>query len=159
MVDNMHSMISTAVEDSLSHTAQGGVHTDGQLSEPLAEAVEQFLLEVKQAELSLRGVVSWASWRLLAWGLGVVAGLAVLWWLASSAVLWWDASAIGTAQVQKVQVEAELAGLRANQDALVKAGLLAKIGHCGEKKRLCVRVDESAGQFGEQSDYRIVRGY
>ena len=61
---------------------------------------------------------------------------------------------------------AELASLRAQRAEL--EGALAKLrqegagvewGHCGEERRLCVRIDRKAPHFGEQSDYAVVRGH
>jgi hypothetical protein len=37
--------------------------------------------------------------------------------------------------------------------------MLAKLEKCGPKARPCVRVDEGAGAFGNQSDYRVILGY
>jgi hypothetical protein len=61
--------------------------------------------------------------------------------------------------VRKAQLEAEVAALQANHDAWVKTGMLGKIDRCGPKARPCIQVDEDAGAFGEQSDYRVIRGY
>jgi len=91
--------------------------------------------------------------------MATIAGLALLGWLASSAVLWWDAGAIGTAQLQKAQLETEIAALQANHDAWVKAGMLGKLERCGPKARPCIRVDENAGTFGNRADYRVIQGY
>jgi hypothetical protein len=107
----------------------------------------------------MRGVVLWASWRLLGWLLAVVAGLMLLVWVANTSMLWWDASAIGAAQARKVELQAEVVDMQANRDDWAKAGLLAKLEKCGPKARPCVRVDEGAGAFGNQSDYRVILGY
>lgn len=117
-----------AVEDSMARAAGIGV-------------------EAVQAEAALRRVVPWASWHLLGWGVATIAALAVLWWLASSAVLWWDAGAIGAAQVQKAQLEAEIAALLATWNGWQKAGMLGKLEQCGAGRRPWIRVDENAGQF------------
>ena len=88
-------------------------------------------------------------------------GGAWLWWLASSAVLWWDAGAIGAAQVQKAQLEAEVAQLQANEATWKQAGMLERVERCGPKARPCVRVDEGAGGFqaNGHADYRVLLGY
>jgi hypothetical protein len=31
--------------------------------------------------------------------------------------------------------------------------------HCGEKARLCVRVDRKSPPFGDRADYYVVEGY
>jgi len=39
------------------------------------------------------------------------------------------------------------------------AGMLGKLERCGPKSRPCIRVDERAGSFGDQADYRVILGY
>ena len=63
------------------------------------------------------------------------------------------------AQVEKAQLQQEVAELQATHDAWVKAGMLGKLDQCGPKRRPCIRVDESAGPFGERLDYRVILGY
>ena len=37
--------------------------------------------------------------------------------------------------------------------------MIAKLERCEPKARLCIRVDESAGGFGDRSDFRVILGY
>jgi hypothetical protein len=53
----------------------------------------------------------------------------------------------------------QVAALQANRDGWVQAGLLAKLKQYGPKLRPCVRVDEQAGEFGDNADYRVIQGY
>jgi hypothetical protein len=61
--------------------------------------------------------------------------------------------------VREVELAAEIAQLEAVRDGWEKAGMLGKLERCGPKARPCVRVDESAGGFGDRSDYRVILGY
>ena len=66
----------------------------------------------------------------------------------------------GTAgRVEKRQLQLEIAELRASRDEWAKTGALAKLTRCNPGNRLCVRVDERAGVFGDRSDYRVLLGY
>ena len=156
---NVRTAVLGAVAESMQGAADTGAAALKAATGPLLGRLEQVGASAGQAEAVLRRVVLWASWRLLGWGVAIIATLALLWWLASSAVLWWDAGAIGQAQEQKGELEAQVADLKANQDAWVKAGMLGKIDHCGPRSRPCIRVDENAGPFGEHSDYRVIQGY
>ncbi|TLU70663.1 hypothetical protein [Lichenicoccus roseus] len=153
--------VRSAVEDSMARAAGMGVEAVQAAAVPLLGRLDRVADGAGQAEAALRRVVLWASWRLLGWGVAGIAALAVLWWLASSAVLWWDAGAIGSAQVQKAQLEAEIAQLLATRDGWRKAGMLGKLEQCGADRRPCIRVDESAGQFEADghSDYRVIQRY
>ena len=156
---NVRTAVLGAVAESMHGAAETGAAALKAATGPLLGRLEQVGTSAGQAEATLRRVVLWASWRLLGWCVAGIAALAVLGWLASSAVLWWDASAIGAAQEQKGELEAQVAELKANQDAFEKAGMLGKIDHCGANLRPCIAVDESAGPFGEHGEYRVIRGY
>ncbi len=151
--------VRSAVTDSLAGAATEGVAAVQAATKPLLGRLAGVTAEAGQAEAALRQVVLWASWRLLGWVMAAVAGLVLLGWLASTLVLWWDMGTIAAAQVQKAQLQAEMAEMQANHDGWVKAGMLGKLERCGPKARPCIRVDESAGPFGERSDYRVILGY
>ncbi len=133
---------------------------------PLLEKLNGVAAGAEQAQAALRRVVLWASWRLLGWVVGAVAGLVLLGWLASAAVLWWDTGAIEAAQLEKMRLQSEVAELKgqvaemqANHEGWVKAGMLEKLQSCGPANRPCVRVNEAAGKFGKQEDIRVLGGY
>ena len=112
-----------------------------------------------QATAAMREVVLWANWRLLGWIVGLGLTLVLVGWLTSAALLWWDTRTIAAAQLEKAQLQTEVAGLRANYDGWVKAGVQEKVIRCNPGNRPCIRVNEAAGQFGEQRDIRIIGGY
>jgi hypothetical protein len=147
----MQGAVRQAVADSLANAA----------TRPLLDRVAGAAAEAGQAEAALRRVVSWASWGLLGWVLAAVAGLVLAGWLAGTAVLWWDTGAITDAQVQKAQLQAQVAELQANYDGWVKAGVLEKVIRCNPGNRPCIRVNEGAGEFESQghNDYRVIQGY
>ncbi len=149
------------VQASLAGAATEGVAAVQAATKPLLGRLAGMTAEAGQAEAALRQVVLWASWRLLGWVMAGVAGLVLLGWLASTLVLWWDMGTIAAAQLQKAQLQQEVAGLQATQDAWVKAGMLGRLERCGPKARPCIRVDEGAGGFQSQGhdDYRVIQGY
>ena len=112
-----------------------------------------------QATAAMRGVVLWASWRLLGWIVSVLVGLVLVGWLASTAVLWWDRGTIVATALEKAQLQIEVAELRANYDGWVKAGVQEKVMRCNPGNRPCIRVNEAAGKFGEQGDIRVIEGH
>lgn len=122
------------------------------IAQNLHEAISTMTTRATQTEESLRTVAGWASRRLLVWGLAAIAGLM----LVPSLTLWWQTSTIEALQTEKVQLLASVAELKANRDAWVKAGMLGEIRQCGASKRACIKVDESAGAFGDRGDYRVI---
>ncbi len=151
--------VRSAVADSLAGAAAEGVAAVQAATGPLLSRLAGVAEQAEQADAALRGVVAWASWRLLGWMAAGVAALVLFGWLASGLVLWWDSGAIQAARAEKARLQAEVAEMQANRDEWTKAGLLAKLERCGPKGRPCVRVNEGAGAFGTASDYRVLLGY
>jgi hypothetical protein len=61
---------------------------------------------------------------------------------------------------------ADVAVLRARRDELTASlteleqqGGRIDWRHCGESKRLCVRVDRKAPAYGDRGDYYVIEGY
>jgi len=148
-----------AVAEGLAGAAVEGVAAVQAATGPLLSRLGRVAEQAGQADAALRRVVAWASWRLLGWMTAAVAALVLLGWLASTLVLWWDTGAIAAARVEKRQLQAEVAEMQANRDEWARAGFLAKLERCGPTRRPCVRINESAGPFGDRSDYRVLLGY
>jgi hypothetical protein len=152
----LHEMMSRAILETRRGAQEAGMEVAHGAVESLQTALDDIAEQAEQMETILRTITDWLRWRFLWMGLAGVLGLVGLWWLATCAVLWWDTSAIGGAQMQKVRLQTEIAQLEANREAWVKAGMESTLSRCGPKKRPCVKVDESAGSFGEQGNYRFI---
>ena len=63
------------------------------------------------------------------------------------------------AQEETFEQREEKAELEANVADLAKRGGRAKLEKCGDQNRLCVRIDKSAGGFGKDSEYAVLKGY
>ena len=87
--------VRSAVADSLTGAATEGVAAVQAATAPLLLRLAGMTEQAGHADAALRDLVSWASWRLLAWMMGVVASLVLFGWLASTLVLWWDTGTIG----------------------------------------------------------------
>jgi len=153
--------VRAAVADSLAGAATEGAAAVQAATGPLLARLAGVSEQAGQANAALRGVVAWASWRLLGWMAAAVALLVLGGWLASALVLWWDGGAIQAAQAEKARLQAEVAEMQANRDEWARTGALAKLLRCNPGNRPCVRVDERAGTFesGGHADYRVIQGY
>ena len=151
--------VETAVERGLAGAGTTATVAVQRAAQPLLDGLAGVAAQAGAVEAALRRVVGWATWRLLGQGVLAVAGLAGLLWLAQASAWWWGWRALEEVRAETAALEAEVAGLKANRDALVRDGLLARIERCGPSSRPCVRVNEAAGTFGERADYRVLRGY
>jgi hypothetical protein len=139
----------------------GGLPRNQQTA-PLLSNLGSVTVQAASADVALRRIVAWASWRFLGLVVVFLALLVAMGWMASTAVLWWDTKAIVQEQSQKDQLQTEVANLQAARETWVQAGMLDKITRCGPDNRPCVEVDESAGPFGSNggpNDYRVLQGY
>jgi hypothetical protein len=150
-----------AVAEGLAGAATEGVAAVQAATGPLLSRLDSVAVRAGQADAALRGVVAWASWRLLGWMAAAVAALVLVGWLASGLVLWWDMGAVAAARAEKWRLQTEVAEMQARWDDWAKRGVLAKLERCGPKSRPCIRVDEDAGAFqsGGHADYRVIQGY
>jgi hypothetical protein len=144
--------VNLAVAEGFAGAAGKGVEAVQVATRPLLGKLVGVTEGAERAETALRRVVSWASWRLLGWIMALMVALVLLGWLTGNAVVWWD-----TGTVENLQ--GEITELQANHDAFVRAGMLGKLTYCGPSSRPCIQVDENAGAFGTNSDYRIIMGY
>nr|CAB96960.1 MobB protein [Halomonas elongata] len=53
----------------------------------------------------------------------------------------------------------EIASHNATLEQLKNEGGAIQLSRCGESRRLCARIDESAGVYGEDRTYRVLEGY
>ncbi len=155
-----------AVKEELAGAGTLAVKAVEAAAQPLLTQLSGVAAQAGAVEAGLRRVAAWASWRLLGRGVAVVALLAGLLWLADLSVWWWTERDMERARGERMALQAEIGVLRGIRDELaaqrtrlVQEGLLAKINRCDPGHRPCIRVNEAAGAFGEQSDYRVILGY
>ena len=75
--------VRAAVADSLAGAASEGVAAVQAATGPLLARLDGVAAQAGQADAALRGVVAWASWRLLGWMAAAVALLVLGGWLAA----------------------------------------------------------------------------
>ena len=153
--------VRAAVADGLAGAAVEGLAAVQAATGLLLSRLDGVAERAVQADAALRGVVAWASWRLLGWMAAAVALLMLGGWLASTLVLWWDEGAIQAARAEKARLQVEVAGMQASRDGWANAGFLSKLIRCNPGNRPCVRINEGAGAFESEghSDYRVLLGY
>jgi uncharacterized protein YPO0396 len=117
----------------------------------VAEELGNLAAESRRASESLQRLRRAANLRALLWTVSVAAicsGVAMgeAWWVLPS--------------------QRQLAALRSRRDALEdniarlqQLGGLIDMRKCGQRGRLCVRVDRTAPAYGPDADYRVVKGY
>jgi len=117
----------------------------------LVEELDELTAESRRAARSLKEIERAAHLR------GLI--LSVLTVLLSAAIpcglaYWLLPSA---AQIEALQARRD--ELRASVGRLEQSGGRIDWRHCGERARLCVRVDRSAPTYGDKADYFVVEGY
>lgn len=122
--------------------------------QPLQEAVAKTV----EAEGRLRKALVWFSWRWLVVIAAGSGGVLMTLWLGGLMATAWAQHDLDTLAVQRAALVAEVEVLQANAEVWRKKAGRAKLESCGERNRLCVRVDPRTA-YGEQRDYFVLRGY
>lgn len=140
-----------SLERLAAHTRELGVIVRDEIRRTVAEELGNLAGESRRAAESLQGLRRAANLRVLLWTMSIAAvcsGVAMgeAWWMLPS--------------------QPEVAALRARRDTLAaniarlqKRGALLDVRNCGERGRLCVRIDRSAPAYGPGADYLVVKGY
>jgi hypothetical protein len=133
------------------HTQDLDMVVRGEIRRTMIEELQMLTVESKRATEILRRIGRGAILRGALWSLAVVllcTGIPI-------AITRWT-----------LPSESDIASLRIRRDemminiaALERQGGRVEWRHCGEKARLCVRVDRKAPPYGDRADYYIVEGY
>jgi hypothetical protein len=147
-----HQKLSAALLEKLrQHTLGLDAVVREQIRRTLVEQLHDMHAETERAVDSLRRIQRAANLRVTFWSIGITGMCAAV----AVAVAWWW-----------LPSPEEMRGLREQRDELVagverlnKLGGRADLQHCGDERRLCVRVDPQAGHYGQHSDYYVIKGY
>lgn len=147
-----------SVQKALAGASEVASAAFAEASKPVLGRLSSVVKTAGEVETTLSDAVTGFGWR---WGLLVwicaAAGILVV-FLAAWLAIEWQRHEIGELQAEKLALRAEVAQLQANANAWAKRGGRAKLETCGERGRLCVRVDLSGG-YGKNGDYYVLRGY
>ena len=136
--------VEKAVQAALANVQQQTQSTLGDSVNPAVKALQGVTARAEQAEESLHQAASSLSWKWTAI------------WAATSCVLL--ASIVGLSMLL-VPSPNEIADMRANAAALETKGGKVNLTLCGPQKRLCAEVDTKAEAWGENGQFRILKGY
>ena len=117
----------------------------------LVEELDELTAESRRAAQALKGMKRAAHLRGVVWSVATVflsaaipGGLA--YWLLPSP------SQIEALRARRDELQASVARLE-------QSGGRVDWRHCGERARLCVRVDRGAPAYGDKADYFVLKGY
>jgi hypothetical protein len=154
LMETAHShqdLIDGSLKQLQAHTAGLDEVVRDEIRRVLTAELAELMDESARAAEMLRGLARAATVRVAWWSalIGVVPGGLV------ASLLWWWLPSPG----QIAALRAEHERLAASVAHLADSGGRMELRHCGDASRLCVRIDRGAPVYGEQSDFRIVRGY
>lgn len=150
-VESQRAQATQVLERLQEHLAQIDDVVRDEIRATLLEELRTLAEEGRQASASLRRLRQAAHAHLGVWsaaiGLSAAAvPLALSWWLTPSA------AELGALRATRAELTANLAQLTAQ-------GGRVQLRHCGDRPRLCVRIERGAPRYGEGGEYAIVKGY
>jgi hypothetical protein len=150
--------IAKAASEAVRQSLIGASKTLEDASKPIIDQLSGMVRAASEAEGKLSGAVAAFGWRWAVLAGSAAAGAIVVVLVAAWLLTWWQRYQVSSLGEQKAQLQAEVTQLQANADAWSKRGGRAKLERCGDKSRLCVRVDKR-GAYGDEGDYYVLRGY
>jgi hypothetical protein len=116
----------------------------------LVEELQMLTAETARAARVLEGMRG-GSARMAAWSVAV----AVVCTLVPLGIARWALPS--AAEISALRARRD--ELSANLSKLEQQGGRSDWRHCGEAKRLCIRVDRKAPAYGDKGDYLVIEGY
>ncbi|MES2899046.1 MAG: hypothetical protein V4723_04915 [Pseudomonadota bacterium] len=150
--------VARAMAHALTGTSEQAMSAIKSATQPLVSSMHGALHNVNAAELELRSIAQWLSWRWAAILAASAGGILVALWLLGMAAVEWQRHQLATLAAQRSELESEVAQLQENADAWSKRGGRAKLEQCGDNRRLCVRIVRDAA-YGKSGDLFVLRGY
>lgn len=129
------------VNQAIAEVKQDALDAFDQALKPNLSELTQAVEDIQEARKGFKNAARYLTWK----AVGLYTLVAVLPLLA---LLRWDKHL-----VQKIEDE------RATVKTIEESGGKMKLSHCGDDRRLCVQVDLKGGNFGEKSDYQVIKGY
>lgn len=136
-----------AVRHSLAEASGAAVIALNAACRPVIDRLAGVVRVSADAEVQLKTASEWFAWKGIGLAFFGLAGVGLLAWSA----VWWQRS-------QVEQLTTEVSELKASVEDWAKRGGRAALTNCGDKKRLCVRVERSQG-YGKDGEYFILKGY
>lgn len=137
--------VGDAVRGSLVEASSDAVTALNEACRPVIDRLAGVVRVAEDAKTQLNTASKWFAWKFVALAFFGLVGVCLVAW---ASVLW---------QMDQVeQLTAEVAKLKATRADLVKRGGRVDLTTCGEKKRLCTRV-ETDQSYGD--GYYVFKGY
>ena len=153
---------SEAVDASVKQALVGAADTAAaalkEAAKPIIDSLSSVASAADKAEGKLSGAVASFGWKWAVVAGGAAAGGIVAVLLAGWMSVWWARHRVEQLAEERVALVGEVAQLQAQVQEWAKRGGRAKLDRCGDKERLCVRVDKTVG-FGKEADYFVLKGY
>lgn len=149
----------TGVAESMTGAAETAIMALDKASQPMLEQLTGVVQAANAVEGKLRKAAAWFPWQLMVLAAGTTGAAMLVLWTLASVYVWWQRSDIEALARERQALRAEVLQLQANAEEWTTKGGRAKLERCGERERLCVRVD-TRQVYGKEGDTRyVLRGY
>jgi hypothetical protein len=144
-------LAATALERLREHAAGLDAVVREEIRSTLLEEMQTLAEEGRRAAEALRKLQCTANLRLAVWSVVILTVAAALpfgaaWYLLPT-------------RADVAELRARRDELAANLAQLTRQGGNAQLRRCGTAQRLCVRIDRSAGAYGDGGEFLVVKGY
>ena len=150
--------VDASVKRSLAGASDTAIEALDKACEPIVKSLTGMARSASEAEGKLSRAVASFGWKSTTLAAGAATGGVAAVLLAGWMAVWWERHQVEELAEQRAALVSEVTQLQEQAEDWAKRGGKAKLEKCGDKGRLCVRVDKTVG-FGKEGDYFVLRGY
>jgi len=155
------SAVSSSVASSMQAASKGAAMALRDACGPVVTALDEVAARAREAEAQLHGAAKSFGWKWVFVSSGAVLALGAAVWAVSVGNTAWQRREIDSLKAERAAVQDEIAQMKTVANDLARRGGRAQWNTCGEKARLCIRVDTTPGSFTDANGggLYIIKGY
>lgn len=123
-------------------------------------AIERAIEAAREATEAIHGSVKGVSWKLALVAFLAALGALIAFILGAYSLVTWQTYQVRSLNREKAVLVEEVAALKASAADFANRAGKAQLSTCGDKRRLCIKIDKNAGSYGDNKEaYAIIKGY
>ena len=111
-------------------------------------AIERAIEAAREATKAIQGSVKGVSWKLALVAFLAALGALIAFILSAYSLIAWQTYQVRSLNREKAVLVEEVAALKAKATDFANRAGKAQLSTCGDKRRLCIRIDKNAGNYG-----------
>lgn len=123
-------------------------------------AIERAIEAAREAAEAIQDSIKGVNWKLALVAFLAALGALIAFILGVYSLVAWQNYQVRSLNREKAVLAEEVAAFKATAADFANRAGKAQLSTCGDKHRLCIRIDKNAGNYGKDKEtYAIIKGY